>query len=122
MNDLDCPGRQGKIKSRILGKAALYRLYQEFYFRFADCINKFPGIGSVIEIGSGVGFIKDVVPDVITSDILPYNTADVVFDARGLSFRDSSIKAVFMLNCITSRMLRYSSIILRDSLYLADVF
>jgi SAM-dependent methyltransferase len=100
VNDLDHPNREKIIKNRILGKKALYKLYREYYLRFADCIERCPHTGSIIEIGSGAGFIKDVVPDVITSDILHFNIVDVVFDARRLPFADGSIKAVFMLNSL----------------------
>jgi len=100
VNELDCPDRAKKIKSRIKGKVALYKLYREFYLRFADCIARCPGTGIVVEIGSGGGFIKDVVPDVITSDILSYNTVDVVFDARHMPLSDGSIKSVFILNTL----------------------
>jgi SAM-dependent methyltransferase len=100
VKELDSLDREKKIRSRIKGKVALYKLYREFYLRFADCIDRCEGTGIVIEIGSGAGFIKDVLPDVIASDILPYNTADIVFDAEHMPFSDGSIKSVFMLNTL----------------------
>jgi SAM-dependent methyltransferase len=41
-----------------------------------------------------------VIPDVITSDIVNYNTVDIVFDARHMPLCNGSIKAVFILNTL----------------------
>ena len=100
MNELDRSDRAQNIRSLIQDKVSLYRLYQEFYSRYVDCLKKCPNDGVVLEIGSGAGFLKDVVPSVVTTDILPYETVDLAMDATSLPFADNSIKSIFMLNVL----------------------
>ena len=49
-----------------------------------------------LEFGSGGGFIKEVIPEVMTSDIIPVHGIDSVMDARKIPVRDSSLNAIFM--------------------------
>ncbi|MFC1831015.1 methyltransferase domain-containing protein [Thermodesulfobacteriota bacterium] len=53
-----------------------------------------------MEIGSGAGFIKDMAPDITTSDILPYKVVDLVIDAAEMPFANHSISTVFLLNTL----------------------
>ncbi len=100
MNELDDCDRAKDIRARIQSKDALVRLYSEFYSRYADCLIRCPRDGVSLEIGSGAGFLKDVVPNVVTTDILSYKTVDMVMDASEMPFDDNSIKSIFMLNTL----------------------
>ena len=73
----------------------LKKLYTEWYREITS--TSLPA-GKIVEIGSGAGFIKDIFPQVITTDIqkLPYN--DMAFDALQMPFEDSSISCLFFLN------------------------
>ena len=73
MTDLDDPGRYAEIRRRIRGKPALERWYRECYAKFADCLSRCPPEGVVLELGSGGGFAKDALPEIVTSDVLPYD-------------------------------------------------
>lgn len=48
-----------------------------------------------LEIGSGGGFLKEYLPNVVTSDVVKSNGIDRVEDAGALSFPDNSLKAVY---------------------------
>jgi len=100
MNKLYSHEGEDALRDRIQKKKTLRKLYREFYFKYADCIKKSKGNGIALEIGAGVGTLKDVVPLVVTSDILPYSTLDLVVDATKMPFKDGSVSSIFMLNAL----------------------
>lgn len=100
MKELDNCDQGENIRARIQSKESLARLYNEFYYRYAHCIKKCPADGIVLEIGSGAGLLKNIVPNVVTTDILSYKTVDMVMDASRLPFSDNSIKSIFILNTL----------------------
>ena len=59
-------------------KGFLYKLYLEYYGIFKENIKDIPG-GLRIELGSGGGFLKEMINDVITSDVLELPDVDKVF-------------------------------------------
>lgn len=95
---LDDPGRIEAIRRVIRGKPALERWYRECYARQAACLARTRAAGAVLELGSGAGFLREVVPEVVTSDVLPYAGVDRVIDATRLPFADASLRAILMLN------------------------
>lgn len=78
-------------------KSFLNKIYVDFY-------NYFKSIhtpkGSLIEIGSGAGFIKDILPKVVTSDVIKGPGIDQVFFAHKMPFANSSIAAFFMIDVL----------------------
>jgi SAM-dependent methyltransferase len=98
MTDLDDPARYDEIRRRVRGKPALEALYREVYDEFAACLARCPPAGGVLEIGSGAGFAREVVPELIASDILPYPGLDVVLDARRLPFGAATLRAILLFN------------------------
>lgn len=100
MIELDDCNREKDIRARIQSKDTLLSLYTEFYYRYAECLKRCPKDGVSLEVGSGAGFLKDVVPSVITTDILQYKTVDMVMDASEMPFNDNSIKSIFLLNTL----------------------
>ena len=95
---LDDPGRADALRTIIASKPALRRWYAEVYGRFAACIAQAPRDGLLIELGSGGGFARDVIPDLITSDVLPYASVDRIVDATRMPFSDRSVRFMGMLN------------------------
>jgi SAM-dependent methyltransferase len=82
----------------IRDKPALRAFYHEAYAKFAGCVARCPPGGGVLELGSGGGFLREVLPDVVTSDVLPYPGVDNVVDATRMQFADASLRAILMLN------------------------
>lgn len=78
-------------------KGFLRSLYREHYRELARSLVGIPE-GPVIEIGSGGGFIKEVLPDVITTDLNSEPHLDRVMSADHLDFPDESVAAILMLN------------------------
>ena len=98
MQALDSHSRASEIRAIIKHKPSLKRLYQEIYEKYIDCLNRCPKSGFALELGSGAGFVKQMVPELITSDILPYEGVDQVVDATELPFEDQSISFIGMVN------------------------
>lgn len=97
---LDIPETTLEHRDIILKKKFLKRIYIHWYNQFKSFCEAQSTQGDVIEIGSGGGFLKDVYPQVITSDIMPLPVCDMQFSAENIPFSDESLKAIFMLNVL----------------------
>jgi SAM-dependent methyltransferase len=95
---LDDPGRYDEIRRILARKKFLRRLYRESYQKFAECLSRCPGEGIALELGSGAGFVKEVVPEMMTSDVIPYPGVDRILNAAAMPFEDGSLRGIFMLN------------------------
>ena len=80
-------------------KTFLRKLYTDFYKEFLDAVPN-PEGKVLVELGSGGGFIKEIIPNVITSDILNVAGVDKVFSATDMPFGDSSVDAFFMFDVL----------------------
>ncbi|HXC03343.1 MAG TPA: class I SAM-dependent methyltransferase [Bacteroidia bacterium] len=94
---LDDPRATLAHREIILRKPFLKKVYLEWYATFKAVADQFPG-GKLLEIGSGGGFLKEIIPTVITSDILPLDCCERVFSAEQMPFQDGELQAIFMLN------------------------
>jgi SAM-dependent methyltransferase len=94
---LDDPKATIAHREIILQKPFLKRLYNDWYSVFIKKSKEIKN-GKYLEIGSGGGFLKDVFPEVITSDILDLPNIDVVFNAEDLPFKDNELGSIMMLN------------------------
>lgn len=56
--------------------------------------------GLIIELGSGAGFLKEIEPKVLTSDILDIFGVDKVFSAEKIPFKNSSVRSFVGLNIL----------------------
>ena len=78
-------------------KPVLREIYHDFYRIIAGRLAE--GIrGPVVEIGSGMGRIKDIIPDCITTDLSPYRWLDRQENAYALSFEAASISHLVLLD------------------------
>jgi len=81
-------------------KPFLKAVYRDFYGEFRKWLagsGRAEG-GAVVELGSGHGFIKEMIPDAVTSDILPLEGMDRCFSALDMPFPVGSIRAFLLLN------------------------
>ncbi len=100
MDPLDSPDRHQEISSKILGKPSLKAFYSEIYARYADCLTRCPADGAVLELGSGAGFAKQFIPELLTSDTIPYPGLDLVADGTCMPFADNSLRMICMINVL----------------------
>jgi SAM-dependent methyltransferase len=73
-----------------------------YYYRevFAGLIRRNLLPGPTLELGSGPGFLSDIVEDVVTSDVAAYPGVQVVCDAHQLLFEDESLANVFFVDVL----------------------
>ena len=99
IEDLDDPAvtlLHGRIIQR---KVFLKRTYIDFYQQFAKTVPDSEG-KVLVELGSGGGFIKEVISNVITSDILELPNVDKVFSAVEMPFERDGVDAFFMIDVL----------------------
>lgn len=82
-------------KQLIRERPLLKRCYDDWYARLRADAESVPGDGLLVELGSGGSLLDEILPEVITSDVVE-GVADRVIDARHLPFDDNSVKALFL--------------------------
>lgn len=100
VSHLDLPETSLAHRTIILSKPFLKRIYVDWYVQFKNYCEQQSVQGKIVEIGSGGGFLKDVYPQVITSDIMPLSVCDMQFSAEKMPFEEDTLKAIFMLNVL----------------------
>ena len=99
IKDLDDPATTLLHAEIVQKKKFLKKIYIDFYKEFGKVITE-PEKKVLVELGSGGGFIKEVIEGVITSDILELPNVDKVFSALDMPFEDSSVDAFFMFDVL----------------------
>lgn len=94
---LDDPETTLKHRKIILSKSFLKKIYEKWYADFIKIAKQLPP-GKLLEIGSGGGFLKELMPEIITSDIMSLNHCDMVFSAEEMPFSENELSGIFMLN------------------------
>lgn len=78
-------------------KVVLQEIYREFHVEIAKEIRRdLPG--QIVEIGSGIGNLKSVVPDALATDLFPNPWIDQVENAYALSFADASVSNLILFD------------------------
>jgi SAM-dependent methyltransferase len=95
--DVDDPNTTLIHREIILSKPFLKRIYVDWYKGQFELLKDIPE-GKIVEIGSGGGFIKDIYPQVITSDIMPLSVCDMTFAGEEMPFEKESLAAIIMVN------------------------
>jgi len=99
IEDIDDPAitlLHGEIIRR---KPFLRKLYRDFYREFQKAIPEHEN-KVIVEVGSGGGFLKEVISNATTSDVFDLPDIDMVFSALEMPFEESSIDAILMLDVL----------------------
>ncbi|MBZ0165734.1 MAG: class I SAM-dependent methyltransferase [Candidatus Omnitrophica bacterium] len=89
------------VHRRILQqKKFLRRIYREYYQTMRAGLGPDADQKTVLEIGSGAGFIKEVLPHCLTSDLIGMDGLDLACSALDFPFKDDSLDAVVMINVL----------------------
>jgi SAM-dependent methyltransferase len=81
-------------------KPLLKRSYLQFYETFRRDLDTVRAPGTkVLELGSGGGFLKEIIPQVITSDIYD-GVAELEIDARSIPFAGGEIRGLFLASVL----------------------
>lgn len=86
-------------KKIIQRKFFLRKIYFDFYGRLKKAIGETDN-KLLIELGSGGGFVKEVIPNVITSDIVCLSGLDRCFSALKMPFADGMVDAFLMIDVL----------------------
>ena len=85
----------------IQSKRFLRKLYIDFYHILKAAIRvENSSTATIVELGSGGGFVKDVIPCAITSDVLRLLSVDMVFSAMQMPFEEQSVDAFVMIDVL----------------------
>ena len=96
--DIDDPNTTVLRRQIIKNKPFLRSLYSEWYS--VICSRLPVQQDSILELGSGAGFLKEYLPQVITSEVFPLDGVERGEDATALHFADSSLDAIIMTDVL----------------------
>lgn len=82
-------------KALIKMRPLLKYCYNVWYKKVIKSVQSIRGAGLILELGSGGSYLKEYLPDMITSDVVE-GVADRVIDARKLPFQDESVKSIIL--------------------------
>ena len=83
----------------IRSKPFLRKLYRDFYRQLQKAIPEYEN-KVIVEVGSGGGFLKEVISNATTSDVFDLPGIDMVFSALEMPFEESSIDAILMFDVL----------------------
>ena len=95
--DLDHPSTVAIHRKIIESKPGLQQVYRFFYRQLIQEL-PIPCTGRLVELGSGAGFLKRLLPSVMTSDVVPVSGVDLCFSAETMPFDDGSVDAFMMVD------------------------
>lgn len=80
-------------------KAMIRGVFEEFHQVFVELDKRFlEGQGQVIELGAGVYPVRETVPGVLATDVVPAPHLDRTLDAGALDLPDASVRAFYLQN------------------------
>ena len=98
--DVDGSARFTAHRRVLARKPLLQQVFRQFHAEFERADRShFSGAGTRIELGAGVAPVKDSLPDVLSSDVVPAPGLDLCLDAQQMSLPDCSVRAIFAQNC-----------------------
>jgi SAM-dependent methyltransferase len=81
----------------IRSKLFLRKLYEEWY---RDIATHFPSDARVLELGSGAGFLKEFIPQLITSELFSTPGVERVIDAQAIAMAEASLDGIVMTDVL----------------------
>lgn len=92
-------------------KPILKTIYQDFQREIAGCLS---GLEAplVVELGSGIGNIKDIIPHALRTDLFPNPWLDQIENAYQLSFKDETVSDLILFDVF--HHLRYPGTALQE--------
>lgn len=96
---LDDPRTTELHREIIRNNEFLKNIYTSWYNEFKSYLSSVPS-GTILEIGSGGGFCKDIIPEVVTSDIQKLSYVDLHCSAENIPLENESVSAIFMINVL----------------------
>ncbi len=95
---LDDPRTTALRREIVRSKPLLEATYREWYALVRADVPT--GGGAVLELGSGAGFLREVIPDAVASEVFPCPGVHVVLDAQRLAVRTGALRAIVMFDVL----------------------
>jgi SAM-dependent methyltransferase len=96
--DIDDPQTTQLRRQIIQEKDFLKRIYLEWYTTISKSI---PAEAEfVLELGSGAGYLDEIIPNLITSEVRHSLGIDIVLDGQRLPYRDEALGGIVMVNVL----------------------
>ena len=99
LSDLDSAQASIEHSRLINSKLYLRNIYEEHYRFFGEQTKNAP-VGHKLELGSGGGFLREVMPGALTSDVVKLPTTAIVLSGTQLPFPQESLAAIMMINVL----------------------
>jgi SAM-dependent methyltransferase len=96
--DVDDPRTTDLRRQIIQDNRFLRQIYGEWYDALAASLPDGPG--KVLELGSGAGFLSEVVSDLVTSEVFWCQHIHLVADGRQLPLHDGCLRAILMTDVL----------------------
>tara|TARA_B100001964_G_C14178884_1_gene575207 strand:+ start:407 stop:1249 length:843 start_codon:yes stop_codon:yes gene_type:complete len=96
--DIDDPNTLPLRGQIIQSKLPLKKIYVEWYQAIAAAVPT--GKGLVVEVGCGSGFLRDVLQNVVATDVFLHSGLHVVLNATHLPLADRSLCGIVMTNVL----------------------
>jgi SAM-dependent methyltransferase len=96
--DLDHPQTTELRRQIICQKSFLRNIYREWYAAIVSALP--PGNAPVLEIGSGAGFLSELIPNLITSDVFVCSGARIALSGLALPITDGALRAIVMTDVL----------------------
>jgi len=97
-DDRNAPAATIRAARIISENPFLNRVYRHWYARLIERLDGRLKGRNLVEIGSGGGFLKRLLPDLITSEMAGIPGVDMHLDARALPFAEGSLDALLMID------------------------
>lgn len=94
--DVDHPHTTLARRDLLRSKPFLREVYRDWYGRILAALPS--GDGRVLELGSGGGFFRELLPSLLSSEIVAWQGVSLVADAHALAFPAASLRAIVMTN------------------------
>jgi SAM-dependent methyltransferase len=95
--DIDNPETTALRRHIIRSKPFLRKLYEEWYGNIAV---HFSSDARVLELGSGAGFLKEFMPQLITSELFSTPGVERVIDAQAIAMAEASLDGIVMTDVL----------------------
>jgi SAM-dependent methyltransferase len=92
-------------------KPLLQKLYADFYRLIAQHLSNLPD-AKIVELGSGLGNIREIIPDCLRTDLFPNPWIDQIENAYKLSFEDETVSDLILTDVF--HHLRYPGTALKE--------
>lgn len=95
--DIDDPQTTALRLQIVRSKPFLRKLYEEWYRSIAA---HFPFDARILELGSGAGFLKELLPQLITSELFSTPGVARVIDAQAIAMAEASLDGIVMTDVL----------------------